>query len=349
MGSHTSSPPQLGAHGTLDCMRVCLRGPNQEQIHRLCLKEAIQAEVARQLAGFDQRAQAQDLEIQRMRRQLEEAAQRERALREQVRRETVVAGSAPVAPITRDEVPRPPLQDAQVHTPIAYQVHDAAAQAVEALRAPAQTAAAATSGLWSNFWSGLQGSQRLPSNATPPGRVGQPSSSTAGAQGDSTSSAPASSRNPGFGRDQGFRLWFPVSCSHQCPNPTCSSCSGQHCSSSSQCVAGGTQGPPTSGNTVLDAVLLGVQQLQTLQAQHISSGKKEDAPETVKTGITTFPKLASPDPAGGSLEFQDWLQLIAGLMSDFSDSSQVWWSGVVQVSKDAYDKWVVASPIEYQR
>ena len=80
---------------------------------------------------------------------------------------------------------------------------------------------------------------------------------------------------------------------------------------------GGTQGPPTSGNTVLDAVLLGVQQLQTLQAQHISSGKKEDAPETVKTGIATFPKLASPDPAGGSLEFQDWLQLIAGLMSDF--------------------------------
>ena len=40
------------------------------------------------------------------------------------------------------------------------------------------------------------------------------------------------------------------------------------------------------------------------------------------------------------------MQLIAGLMSDFSDSSQLWWSGVVQVSKDAYDKWVVASPIE---
>ena len=71
-----------------------------------------------------------------------------------------------------------------------------------------------------------------------------------------------------------------------------------------------------------------------------------DAAETVKTGITTFPKLAPPNPAGGSLEFQDWLQLIAGLMSDFSDSSQLWWSGVVQVSKDAYDKWVVASPIE---
>ena len=97
---------------------------------------------------------------------------------------------------------------------------------------------------------------------------------------------------------------------------------------------------------MLDAVLLGVQQLQTLQAQQLTSTKKVDAPETVKTGIIAFPKLAPPDPAGGSLEFQDWMQLIAGLMSDFSDSSQVWWSGVVQVSKDAYDKWVVASPIE---
>ena len=36
------------------------------------------------------------------------------------------------------------------------------------------------------------------------------------------------------------------------------------------------------------------------------------------------------------------MQLIAGLMSDFSDSSQLWWPGVVRVSKDAYDKWVVA-------
>ena len=100
---------------------------------------------------------------------------------------------------------------------------------------------------------------------------------------------------------------------------------------------------------MLDAVLLGVQQLQTLQAQQLTSTKKVDAPETVKTGIVAFPKLAPPDPAGGSLEFQDWMQLIAGLMSDFSDSSQVWWSGVVQVSKDAYDKWVVASPIAIER
>ena len=104
-----------------------------------------------------------------------------------------------------------------------------------------------------------------------------------------------------------------------------------------------------SGNPALDAVLLGVQQLQALQAQSLSGSKKADAPEQVKTSITAFPKLAPPNPAGGSLEFQDWLQLIAGLMGDFSDSSQLWWSGVVQVMKDAYERWVTSSPIERLR
>ena len=230
LGSHNSSPPQLGAHGTptsfapppgrdgpLLSADMLQRTQALEQRAPLLYasmperpqsrtdssslpQEAIQAEVARQLVGFDQRAQAQDLEIQRMRRQLEEATQREQALREQVR------SSAQMAPTIPNEAPRPPLQDAQVRTPIAYQVHDAAAQAVEALRAPAQTAASATSGFWSNFWSGLQGSQRLPSNATPPGRVGQPT------QGDSTSSGPnphSRAENPGLGQISS-QLWLLV-------------------------------------------------------------------------------------------------------------------------------------------
>ena len=381
LGSHTSSPPQLGAQGTPTSFAAppgrdgpLLSADMLQRMHALeqrapllyasmperpqsrtdsssLPQEAIQAEVARQLAGIDQRAQAQDLEIQRMRRQLEEAAQRERALREQVRREVAGISSAPMAPTTPPaEVPRPPLQDAQVRTPIVYQVHDAAAQAVEALRAPAQTVASTTSGFWSNFWSGLQGSQRLPGNATPPGRVGQPCSSTTGAQGDSTSSGPnppSGAENAGLGQIRGSGYGFQSAAAASGQTAEASAAQASTAPAGAANVSpGGTQGPPTSGNAVLDAVLLGVQQLQTLQAQHLSSSKKEDAPETVKTGITTFPKLASPDPAGGSLEFQDWLQLIAGLMSDFSDSSQLWWSGVVQVSKDAYDKWVVASPIE---
>ena len=129
LGSHTSSPPQLGAHGTptsfapppgrdgpllsadmLQRMQALEQRapllyasmperPQSRTDSSSLPQEAIQAEVARQLVGFDQRAQAQDLEIQRMRRQLEEATQREQALREQVR------SSAQMAPT----IPRPPL------------------------------------------------------------------------------------------------------------------------------------------------------------------------------------------------------------------------------------------------
>ena len=86
-------------------------------------------------------------------------------------------------------------------------------------------------------------------------------------------------------------------------------------------LPGGTAAP-NLGNPVLDALVLGTQQLQTLPANQLNTPKKEDAPESVKTGITALPKLAPPDPSGGSLDFQDWLQQISGLVSDFSDSSQ---------------------------
>ena len=83
-------------------------------------QEAIQAEVARQLAGFDQRAQVQELEIQRLRRQLEEANQREQSVREQVLRAQAEEASraTQIAPPTPQQNPMPahvvPLQVAQV-------------------------------------------------------------------------------------------------------------------------------------------------------------------------------------------------------------------------------------------
>ena len=256
-----------------------------------------------------------------------------------MRREREVASQAPLPRVVQslNEAPHPvqaaPPQVTQVSAPLTHQVSDFAAQAAEALRAPAQTAAAATSGFWSDLWSGLQGSQQLPSSAMPPAqasmhnpppeRVGQsadyysshvPTSqvSQAQASGSGIQGAPSGGAPP----------LIPVS------------------------LPPGENHGRASGNPALDAVLLGVQQLQALQAQNLSGSKKADAPEQVKTGITAFPKLAAPNPAGGSLEFQDWLQLIAGSMGDFSDSSQLWWSSVVQITRDAYERWVTASPIE---
>ena len=275
-------------------------------------QEAIQAEVARQLAGFDQRAQVQELEIQRLRRQLEE----ERVMREQAMREAALARNAPqVANPAPQQNPIPtqvaPPQEVQVPPQVTHQVQDVASQAVEAFRAPAQSAASAgRDGHQPQSLGPLYGSTVPP---TPPGRDGTVSSSI-----------PTQVPRPQV---------------HQAPQ---ASGSGAQESSTSggattSALPGGTAAP-NLGNPVLDALVLGMQQLQTLQANQLNTPKKEDAPESVKTGITALPKLAPPDPSGGSLDFQDWLQQISGLMSDFSDSSQVWWSAVVQVSKDAYDR-----------
>ena len=51
----------------------------------------------------------------------------------------------------------------------------------------------------------------------------------------------------------------------------------------------------------------GEKKLQTLQANQLIALTRDDAPESVKTGNMALPKLGSPDPSGGSLDFQDWL------------------------------------------
>ena len=92
------------------------------------LQEAIQAEVARQLAGFDQRAQVQELEIQRLRRQLEEAHHREQSVREQVLRAQAeeVTRATQIAPPAPQQNPMPahvvPPQVAQVPPQVTHQV-----------------------------------------------------------------------------------------------------------------------------------------------------------------------------------------------------------------------------------
>ena len=208
LGSHGSSPPQVGSHGTpasfappppgregsllsadvlqrmhaLEQRAPHLYGhpvdrPQSRSNSSSLPQEAIQAEVARQLAGFDQRAQVQELEIQRLRRQLEEAHQREQSVREQVLRAQAeeVTRATQIAPPAPQQNPMPahvvPPQVAQVPPQVTHQVQDVAAQAVEALIAPAQSAASAGRGLLSSLWSGIGGLQEgIARSITPPGR-----------------------------------------------------------------------------------------------------------------------------------------------------------------------------------
>ena len=192
LGSHGSSPPYVRSHQTPASFAPPLPGRDSanllspETLQRMQAleqraplpygyapdrpsrsnssslpQEAIQAEVARQLAGFDSRAQAQDIEIPRLKRQLEEASQREHAVREQMREVARASHTPQAAPSVPQHNPMPtqvaPSQDAQVQV---------FTQAVDALRGPAQSAASIP-GLLSNLWSGFGGCQG-PTKIQPP-------------------------------------------------------------------------------------------------------------------------------------------------------------------------------------
>ena len=95
-------------------------------------------------------------------------------MREQAMREAALARNAPqVANPAPQQNPIPtqvaPPQEVQVP----HQVQDVASQAVEAFRAPAQSAASAGRGLLSSLWSGIGGLQEgFVRSTTPPGRDG---------------------------------------------------------------------------------------------------------------------------------------------------------------------------------
>ena len=141
-------------------------------------QEAIQAEVARQLAVLDQRAtarelemSAQELEIQRLRQQIAEAnAQRDQALRVAALSSAHSPARVPVP--TFEQPPQVAVQSQLASVPNMPQVQGVASQAVDASRSVAP-AIQATSfpGLLSSLWSGLGGSARRPSTP-PPERVG---------------------------------------------------------------------------------------------------------------------------------------------------------------------------------
>ena len=144
-------------------------------------QEAIQAEVARQLAVLDQRAtarelemSAQELEIQRLRQQIAEAnAQRDQALRVAALSSAHSPARVPVP--TFEQPPQVAVQSQLASVSNMPQVQGVASQAVDASRSVAP-AIQATSfpGLLSSLWSGLgglRGSARRASTP-PPERVG---------------------------------------------------------------------------------------------------------------------------------------------------------------------------------
>ena len=283
---------------------------------------------------------------------------------------------------TFEQPPQVAVQSQLASVPNMPQVQGVASQAVDASRSVAP-AIQATSfpGLLSSLWSGLgglRGSARRASTpppervghdtcasadpAFPPGRAGIVP--TAGALASSGPDSQSRLENPSLGQIRPSGA--------QAPQTSAAALGGAADSAVPRATQALPQVPPppglqgdsvpggavpaqpggthgfASGSPALDALFLGMQQLQNVQLQQLR-GKDSDAPEVVKPGTSDLPKLASPDPSTGSLDFQDWLQLVGGLMGDLSDTSGSWWAAVLQVSRDAYERWVVSSPIDRLR
>ena len=60
--------------------------------------------------------------------------------------------------------------------------------------------------------------------------------------------------------------------------------------------------------------------------------------------LTPMPE--AKEGAESALTFQDWLEISASAMSDISEASGTWWSGVTEQVELTYEKWLAATPLE---
>ena len=107
--------------------------------------------------------------------------------------------------------------------------------------------------------------------------------------------------------------------------------------------------PPTlqGGSPVLDALTSGMRQLQELQAQALARGSTTATSELVKPGTTTLSQLPeATSTAESALKFQDWVEVTGAAMADVSEQSAAWWASVTKVVEDAYNRWLIATPLE---
>ena len=102
------------------------------------------------------------------------------------------------------------------------------------------------------------------------------------------------------------------------------------------------------GSPVLEALARGVQQLQELQAQALSKATSSTTTaDIVKPGSPSLlPMPEARTGADSAVTFQDWLEVSSSVMGDLSESSSLWWHGVIEMVQNTYERWLSASPLE---
>ncbi|CAE7630141.1 unnamed protein product [Symbiodinium sp. CCMP2592] len=102
-----------------------------------------------------------------------------------------------------------------------------------------------------------------------------------------------------------------------------------------------------SNAAILEALTRNLTSLQELQVKSMKRELDgEESPEQVKTSTVSLPLLPGPEVANAGMVLQDWMAQVAVPMQDLSMSSGAWWTGVVALVRDAYSKWLAATPLE---
>ena len=117
---------------------------------------------------------------------------------------------------------------------------------------------------------------------------------------------------------------------------------------------GRSQSPPprpepaqSGGSPVLDTLTRGIQQLQELQLQSLAKATSSTSTDVVKPGsVTLLPMPEARSGADSAVMFQDWVEVSSSVMGDLSESSSIWWRGVVDLVQATYEQWLAASPLE---
>ncbi|CAE7233632.1 GIP, partial [Symbiodinium sp. CCMP2456] len=101
------------------------------------------------------------------------------------------------------------------------------------------------------------------------------------------------------------------------------------------------------GLGVIEALAQSMRQIQELQVKALTKeDASDDAPEAVKTAMTTLPVLGLPEGDQGGLQFQDWMIQVTTSMQDLSASSGSWWEAIKETVVQAYNRWLSAAPLE---
>ena len=108
----------------------------------------------------------------------------------------------------------------------------------------------------------------------------------------------------------------------------------------------GQEGGQSTRKQEMEFMVLMLQSMQELQRKMSEDRDGRDGIEVVRTGAPDLPVLSEWTPTEGPIAMGDWLTLLEPAMADLSESSEEWWSELMQAVQSWYSEHVLLSPLE---